>query len=239
MVIEPDVPPAGVRVEEPTVDRSPVIVEVGSTRSRRDHRSGRVKFDPEAVKRHLAQSTKENKTSKAQPLDEPESLAFGCPGSAVRVLKTKPVVASVSQVSGKKAMPSSLGNWPVQINLVPVQAPYFKKAKLLIAADCAPFAYAAFHQKLLSGRVLLIGCPKLDDADFYRQKLAQIFIHNDIESVDVVYMEVPCCFGLVQLVGQAIKESGKNIPLTLTKISISGDNLSEELSRNILKTEVI
>ena len=118
---------------------------------------------------------------------------------------------------------SRLGNWPVQIQLLPAKAPYFEGASLLIAADCVPFAYADFHSEFLEGKTLLIGCTKLDSAEFYRKKLAQIFIQNDIKSIDVVYMEVPCCFGLVHLVHESIKESGKDIPLTLIKVGIRGD----------------
>jgi len=95
----------------------------------------------------------------------------------------------------------------------------------MIASDCVPFAFADFHRRFLSGRVLLVGCPKLDDAASYRDKLAQILHANDIESVEVTYMEVPCCYGMVQLVRQAISQSGRSIPLTLTKIAIRGQVL--------------
>jgi hypothetical protein len=94
---------------------------------------------------------------------------------------------------------------------------------LCIAADCVPFAFADFHRQFLGGRTLLIGCPKLDNTEQYRQKLAQIFGQNDIQSIDVVHMEVPCCFGLVHLVRLALADSGKDIPLTLTKIGIRGN----------------
>jgi len=128
--------------------------------------------------------------------------------------------------SGKTAQgPSRLGNWPVQLRLAPVRAPYFDGSKLLIAADCVPFAFSDFHMQFLAGKTLLIGCPKLDDADLYRRKLAQMLLQNDIRKVELVYMEVPCCYGLVHLVQQALKDSGKDIPLALTKISIKGDIL--------------
>ncbi len=125
-------------------------------------------------------------------------------------------------------MPSMLANWPVQLTLAPIRAPYFDGARLCIAADCVPFAFADFHRRFLSDRTLVIGCPKLDDANQYRQKLAQIFGQNDIQSVDVVYMEVPCCFGLVHLVRLALTDSGKDIPLTLTKIGIRGGILETQ-----------
>jgi len=111
----------------------------------------------------------------------------------------------------------------VQIRLLPVTAPYLQGARLLISADCVPFAFGDFHRSILDGRVLLIGCPKLDDAEFYREKLTEIFRENDIKDVQVAYMEVPCCFGLVRLVQQALADSGKEIPITLTRFGIRGD----------------
>lgn len=110
----------------------------------------------------------------------------------------------------------------MQLHLVPVKAPYLQGARLLIAADCVPFAFADFHRHFLAGRILLVGCPKLDDAAFYRDKLAEILRENDIGSVEVAFMEVPCCFGLVQAVRSAVQESGKPIPVSLTKVSIRG-----------------
>ena len=98
-------------------------------------------------------------------------------------------------------------------------------ARLLIAADCVPFALADFHQRFLTGHVLLVGCPKLDDAEFYRDKLAQIFAHNDIEAVEVVHMEVPCCFGLVRLVQLAVEDSAKQVPVSVTKVAVRGEIL--------------
>jgi hypothetical protein len=118
--------------------------------------------------------------------------------------------------------PSALRNWPVQLHLLPVQAPYFDKAKVLIAADCVPFAYADFHRGMLAGRTLIIGCPKLDDTSAYEEKLAAIFRFNDIEAVEVAFMEVPCCHGLVRLVADALKQSGKSIDLELVQIGIDG-----------------
>jgi Fe-S-cluster-containing hydrogenase component 2 len=154
-----------------------------------------------------------------------DNKVCGCPGSAARTLKVSPCE---EKPSGGHA-PSRLGNWPVQINLLPVNAPYLEDADLLIAADCVPFAYAGFHQKLLAGKILLIGCPKLDDAEFYREKLAKIFTQNRIRSVHVAYMEVPCCFGMVDLVKDAIAASGKAIPLTLSKVSIQGELCGKEM----------
>lgn len=121
---------------------------------------------------------------------------------------------------------SRLQQWPVQIKLAPVNAPYFNGAKLLIAADCTAYAYAGFHEKFMKGHVTLIGCPKLDAID-YSEKLTEIFRNNDIRSISVVRMEVPCCGGMTYAVQKAIANSGKDIPCKVTVLSINGDILSE------------
>ena len=121
---------------------------------------------------------------------------------------------------------SRLQQWPVQIKLAPVNAPYFNGAQLLIAADCTAYAYAGFHEKFMKGHVTLIGCPKLDAID-YSEKLTEIFRNNDICSISVVRMEVPCCGGMTYAVQRAIANSGKDIPCKVTVLSINGDILSE------------
>ena len=121
---------------------------------------------------------------------------------------------------------SRLQQWPVQIKLAPVNAPYFNGAKLLIAADCTAYAYAGFHEKFMKGHVTRIGCPKLDAID-YSEKLTEIFCNNDIRSISVVRMEVPCCGGMTYAVQRAIANSGKDIPCKVTVLSINGDILSE------------
>lgn len=144
-----------------------------------------------------------------------------CPGSKVldrREEKEAAVTGSPVSVVG-----SQLRQWPVQIMLVPTNAPYFENADLLISADCIPFSYADFHGDFLKGKILLVGCPKLDDAVFYRDKISEILKNNNINSVTVAHMEVPCCFGLVKLVEDAVKISGKNIPLKNIEVSIKGD----------------
>jgi Pyruvate/2-oxoacid:ferredoxin oxidoreductase delta subunit len=171
-----------------------------------------VEFDEEAVKGHLARQAE-------------AEAPTACPGSAPMAIESCELVDKKGEPGEKSEVPSQLGNWPVQLKLVPARAPYFERADLLIAADCVPFAFADFHRKLLAHKVLIIGCPKLDSAEFYRKKLAQIFIQNDIKSIEVAYMEVPCCFGLVHLVHESLKESGKRIPLALTKVGIKGDIL--------------
>ena len=119
------------------------------------------------------------------------------------------------------AVPSRLRQWPVQIKLAPVHAPYFEGAKLLIAADCTAYAYANFHQEFMRGKVTLIGCPKLDAVD-YSEKLTEIIRSNDIKSVTVLRMEVPCCGGLEMAAKKALQTSGKFIPWQVVTISIDG-----------------
>lgn len=129
--------------------------------------------------------------------------------------KTQPAVNHIA---------SQLGQWPCQIKLVPVNAPYFDGAKLLIAADCTAFAYANLHQEFMKGKITLIGCPKLDDID-YSEKLTQIIKNNDIQSVTVIRMEVPCCGGLEAAAKTALQNSGKFIPWQVVTISIDGNIL--------------
>ena len=117
--------------------------------------------------------------------------------------------------------PSQLSQWPVQIKLAPVNAPYFDGAKLLIAADCTAYAYASFHEKFIKGHVTLVGCPKLDSVD-YSEKLTEIIRRNDIQSVTIVRMEVPCCGGLEMAAKKALQDSGKFIPWQVATISIDG-----------------
>ena len=141
------------------------------------------------------------------------------PSSAAAHKKEAPAPASaVGQT------PSQLGQWPCQIKLVPVNAPYFQGAKLLIAADCTAYAYANMHSQFMRGKVTLIGCPKLDSVD-YSEKLTQIIRDNDIQSVTVVRMEVPCCGGLEMAAKTALQNSGKFIPWQVVTISIDGQIL--------------
>ena len=124
---------------------------------------------------------------------------------------------------------SQLGNWPLQFSLMPITAPYLQRASLLMAADCTAFAYPDFHRHFVKGKVAIIGCPKLDDAAAYREKLIKIIQANDIEFIHVVYMEVPCCGGLVRLVQQAVADSGHKVPVKLTKIGIGGEIKEESV----------
>lgn len=138
----------------------------------------------------------------------------GCPGQKIRQFNTcEPAEGAPSA--------SQLRQWPCQLRLAPVSAPYFAGAELLIAADCTAFAYAAIHRDFMRGRITLIGCPKLDDAD-YADKLTEILRRNDIRSVSVLRMEVPCCGGLEHAARKALERSGKALPFDVTIVSIDG-----------------
>lgn len=156
------------------------------------------------------------KQAKAQPAEH----SGGCPGSRTMEIhrQPKPQPATVS------AGVSELRQWPVQIKLAPLRAPYFDGAKLLIAADCTAYAYANFHQDFIQGHITLVGCPKLDSVD-YAEKLTAIFRENQIRSVTVARMEVPCCGGLEHAVRTAIAASGRDIPLKVATISTQGELL--------------
>ena len=161
-------------------------------------------------------AVQENKKKQMQAMGQ--APVGGCPGSRMRQLERKP--AEENQNAGSPVS-SQLCQWPVQIKLAPVNAPYFDGAKLLIAADCTAYAYGSFHQDFIRGKVTLIGCPKLDDVD-YSEKLTEIIRNNDIKSVTVVRMEVPCCGGLEHAAVTALKNSGKFIPWNVVTISIDG-----------------
>lgn len=153
-----------------------------------------------------------NKAAKQQ-----QSAPAGCPGAAMRQMDRVAAPAPASPAPGV----SQLRQWPVQIKLVPVSAPFFDGAKLLIAADCTAYAYANFHQDFIRGKVTLVGCPKLDAID-YSEKLTEIIRNNNIQSVTVVRMEVPCCGGLEMAAKKALQASGKFIPWQVVTVSIDG-----------------
>ena len=161
----------------------------------------------------------ENKKKKMQ--SEGGAVSGGCPGSRARELDRQ---ETQQPEHAMEAVPSRLRQWPVQIKLVPVNAAYFQEAKLLIAADCSAYAYAHFHEDFIKEHITLIGCPKLDDTD-YSNKLTEIIQNNNIRSVTVVRMEVPCCGGIESAVKKALKNSGKLIPWNVVTISTKGDIL--------------
>ncbi len=163
-----------------------------------------VAYDEEAVK-------------EKQIREQKDVLACGCSGSHVKAIQRK-----IERESSVKISPHSrLRQWPVQIKLAPVNAPYFDNARLLIAADCTAYAYGAFHEKFMKNHITLIGCPKLDDID-YSEKLTSIIKNNSIKSVRVVRMEVPCCGGMERAVVTALRNSGKMIPWQVVTISTDG-----------------
>jgi len=142
----------------------------------------------------------------------------GCPGSRARFLTRE---ESPRPAAASSELPSELRQWPVQIRLVPVHAPYFDGAKLLVAADCTAYAYAGFHEKFIRSHITLVGCPKLDAVD-YSEKLTAVLRENDIKSITVVRMEVPCCGGLEHAVKTALQNSGKFLPWQVVTISADG-----------------
>lgn len=166
-------------------------------------------YDEAAVKRNMEEKKNRKKSAGSTPC--------GCPGSNARAIKRvesgEPRAADYSE--------SHLMQWPVQIMLAPLNALYFDGAKLLIAADCSAYAYAAFHEKFIKGHITLIGCPKLDNTD-YSEKLTEIIKNNDIKSVTVVRMEVPCCGGIEHAAKTALQNSGKFIPWQVVTISTDG-----------------
>lgn len=172
-------------------------------------------YDEAAVKKAQEQAKKE--------AAQAHHAAGGCPGSRIMQIKRKAAERETEAQTGSVGVRpvSRLQNWPVQIKLAPVTAPYFEGTKLLIAADCTAYAYASFHEDFMKGKVALIGCPKLDQID-YSEKLTQIIAANDIQSVTVVRMEVPCCGGLEMAAKKALQDSGKFIPWQVVTIGIDG-----------------
>ncbi len=160
----------------------------------------------EYMKEHNIENPLEGDTMKKE-------LPCGCPGSAMKEIKPSDVSAGGG---------SALSQWPVQLNLLSPMAPFFDNAHLLVAADCVPFAMGDFHAKLLHGKALVIGCPKLDDIEEYQEKLTAIFEMNNVKSVTVAIMEVPCCHGMYSAVESAIESSGKKIPLIKEVIGVNG-----------------
>ena len=146
-----------------------------------------------------------------------ETLPCGCPGTQSRVIRREETVS----VCDSSQSVSRLSQWPVQIKLAPANAPYFDDANLLVAADCTAYAYGRFHDDFIRNRITLIGCPKLDDGD-YTEKLTQIIANNNIKSLTIVRMEVPCCGGIENAAKQALQKSGKFIPWQVVTISTDG-----------------
>lgn len=171
------------------------------------------------------------KARMAAALEAKAKLPCGCPGTMARSLGSPADVSAAGENSGAAhaaGKPSRLCNWPVQLKLIPVQATYLERAELLLAADCTAFSCAGFHSSFLPGKVCLVGCPKLDDSGAYAEKLAQIIKLNKTPQIDVVYMEVPCCGGLVKLAEKAVLLSGEGVTLNLIKLSLEGEILEKK-----------
>lgn len=204
-------------------------------------------YDAEAVKAAQEAAARKAAAATEAPLPcgcpgsnvkEIKRPAGGCPGSQATRLHRSPMeVSEAGSQAGafegagglcaeRPAATSQLSQWPVQIKLVPVNAPYFDGANLLIAADCTAYAYGDFHNRFIRNRITLVGCPKLDEGD-YTEKLTAIIRENNIKSVTIVRMEVPCCGGLERAAVQALKDSGKFIPWQVAVISTDGRIISE------------
>ncbi|MBO4928405.1 MAG: ferredoxin, partial [Clostridiales bacterium] len=171
-----------------------------------------ISFEEREAPAYDEAAVKASKEKKSAP------LACGCPSTQARAIQRKDVTAPADL----QTVESQLSQWPVQIKLVPVKAPYFDGAKLLVAADCTAFAYGNIHNDFIRNRITLIGCPKLDSVD-YSEKLAEILKNNDIRSVTVVRMEVPCCGGIENAVKQALLANGKMIPWQVVTVSTDGN----------------
>jgi len=177
-----------------------------------------ISFEEREAPAYNAEAVKMNQEAKTAPTP----LPCGCPGTSAKMLRTAeeaPVPSDEPLLGHARA--SALNQWPVQIKLVPVNAPYLNGAKLLIAADCAAYAHARFHERFMTGKIMLIGCPKLDEGD-YAEKLTTILMVNDIRSITIVRMEVPCCGGLTKAVKRALQASGKMIPWQVVTLSLNG-----------------
>ena len=187
-------------------------------------------FDPQATKEHLFETqgseavermekaAARHTTQTATPSPQPKS--GGCPGSKALQFDKAPTAAGSSPPGD---VPSQLTHWPIQMSLVSPQIPLLKNADLLLAADCTAFTYGDFHRRLLAGKFLIIGCPKLDENEPYLEKLTEIIKTNDLKSLTVAHMEVPCCHGLAHLVKEAIKRAYSNLELRTVILGIRGD----------------
>lgn len=184
-------------------------------------------FDEVAVAQHL-------KAEYApEPLQEAPAMACGCPSAHIQSFgrPAEPVVDACQQANQpviQTASVSALSHWPVQIKLVPPTAPFLKGADLLVAADCVPFAFPDFHREFIQGRVVMVGCPKFDDAPSYIQKFTDVFKMSGVKSVTVVTMEVPCCQGLPVIVKRGMAAAQADIPMTHVVVSVQGEIIRRE-----------
>ena len=191
-------------------------------------------FDETAVDTHLKEIGRPTVAHGQVPSAPAHAHGGGCPSAQVRSFSPpaggcpSARIMNIERPAQENSAPagpasSRLAQWPIQLHLVPPSAPFLQEADVLLAADCAPFAYANFHEELLKGKALLIACPKLDDTAPYLDKLTAMITHSRVRSLTVAHMEVPCCTGLVHLARQAIARSGREIPLETVCIGIRGD----------------
>lgn len=171
-------------------------------------------FDEDAVEKHLEQQ------KKAAPI--PDTLACGCPSTQIQEFSTETMCRSADKPVLLASEESVLSHWPVQIRLVPPGAPFLEGADLLVAADCVPVAYPAFHRDFLKGKKVMIGCPKFDDKESYVEKFAEIFKVAGIKSITCLIMEVPCCSGLPEILNKAMEKAGINVPVEKKVINNRG-----------------
>lgn len=187
-------------------------------------------FDPEAVEEYLQNLKTEDgcgcecESTQDKQSETSDTLACGCPSTQMQTLTS--CACSGDQPANDEPLPTSaLGHWPVQIRLIPAHAPFLKNADILILADCAAVAFAPLHQKLLADKVVMMGCPKFDDLPDYEERFTEIFTKNEINSVTVVIMEVPCCSGMPKAVENALKRAGKTPPVKEVVLSLKGEPL--------------
>ncbi len=178
-------------------------------------------FDEEAVEKYLIEKDRASTTEDQPKFEE-------CPSNRLQSFKPLTPCRTANFPRVQSGEISELTHWPVQIHLVPPTAPFLKGADLLIAADCAPVAYPRFHQDLLKGKVVMLGCPKFDDVDAYLQKFSDIFRTADIKGITTVIMEVPCCSALPTIISKAMEASGNRIPREKIVVSAQGEILRKE-----------
>ncbi len=174
-------------------------------------------FNEEVVEHHLHSK---------EAVHVAEEIPCGCPSATVTQFERRNITEVSEEKPSETLQESMLTHWPVQLTLVPPSAPFLKRADLVLAADCAPFAYPGFHRDFLKGHALIIACPKLDDFGAHLNKLTQILSYSEPKSLTVVHMEVPCCFGLLHMAQQAVLASGKDIPLEEVTIGVNGNRIS-------------
>ena len=183
--------------------------------------TGAISFEEREALEYNEAEVAQNMAQKSKPAQS-ENLPCGCPGTHAKAIQRNDEVNQA--VTREQAPTSQLNQWPVQIKLVPINAPYFENANLLVAADCSAYAYGNFHSEFMKNKITIIGCPKLDEGD-YSEKLTAIIKSNNIKSVTVVRMEVPCCGGIENAVKMALQNSGKMIPWQVVTISTDGQIL--------------